>query len=77
MFVPKKGGGLRLCVDYQDLNSVTVKNRTPLQLISKTLDRLHRAQRFTKLDLKDAYHRLRICRGDEWKQRSALALNTA
>ena len=67
MFVPKKGGGLRLCVDYRGLNRITIKNRTPLPLISETLDRLRRARRFTKLDLKDAYHRLRIREGDEWK----------
>lgn len=67
MFVPKKGGGLRLCVDYRGLNKITLKNRTPLPLISETLDRLGGAKIFTKLDLKDAYHRLRIRRGDEWK----------
>ncbi|KAF4613415.1 hypothetical protein G7Y89_g15472 [Cudoniella acicularis] len=57
IFVPKKGGGLRLCVDYRGLNRITIKNRTPLPLISETLDRLRRAKKFTKLDLKDAYHR--------------------
>jgi hypothetical protein len=40
MFVPKKGGGLHLCVDYRGLNRITIKNRTPLPLISETLDRL-------------------------------------
>ena len=55
MFVPKKDGGLRLYVDYRGLNKVTIKNRTPLPLISKTLDRLRRSKRFTKLDLKDTY----------------------
>ena len=67
LFVPKKDGGLRLCVDYRGLNKVTVKNRHPLPLISETLDRLNGAKQFTKLDLKDAYHRIRIRRGDEWK----------
>ena len=65
LFVPKKDGGLRLCVDYRGLNKITVKNRHPLPLISETLDRLSRAVRFTKLDLKDAYHRIRIREGDE------------
>ena len=65
MFVPKKGGGLRLYVDYRGLNKITLKNRTPLLLIGETLDRLGGAKIFTKLDLKDAYHRLRIRRGDE------------
>lgn len=67
LFVPKKDGGLRLCVDYRGLNAVTVKNRHPLPLITETLDRLCGAKVFTKLDLKDAYHRIRIKQGDEWK----------
>ncbi|KAM4061979.1 reverse transcriptase (RNA-dependent DNA polymerase) [Hirsutella rhossiliensis] len=67
LFVPKKGGKLRLCVDYRGLNKVTKKNRAALPLISGILDRLGRAKVFTKLDLKDAYHRLRIREGDEWK----------
>ena len=65
MFVPKKDKGLRLYVDYRRLNKVTIKNRTPLPLISKTLDRLRRSKRFTKLDLKDTYYRLRIREGDK------------
>ena len=67
LFVPKKDGGLRLCVDYRGLNAMTIKNRHPLPLITETLDRLSGAKRFTKLDLKDAYHRIRIKAGDEWK----------
>jgi len=67
LFVPKKDGTLRLCVDYRGLNKITIKNRTPLPLIGETLDRLSRAKRFTKLDLKDAYTRIRIRPGDEWK----------
>ncbi len=63
--MPKKDGGLRLCVDYRGLNAVTICNRTPLPLISETLDRLRRSKMFTKLDLKDAYHRIRIRGGDE------------
>src|SRR5208282_4963432 len=65
LFVPKKDGGLRLCVDYRGLNKVTVKNRHPLPLIDETLDRLVGSQVFTKLDLKDAYHRIRIKEGHE------------
>ena len=49
------------------MNSITIKNRHPLPLIDKTLARLTGAKYFTKLDLKDAYHRLRIKKGDEWK----------
>jgi len=67
LFVPKKGGKLRLCVDYRALNQLTRKDRTPLPLISEILDRLSTAAIFTKLDLRDAYHRIRIRSGDEWK----------
>jgi RNase H-like domain found in reverse transcriptase/Reverse transcriptase (RNA-dependent DNA polymerase)/Integrase zinc binding domain/Chromo (CHRromatin Organisation MOdifier) domain len=65
--VKKKDGTLRLCVDYRGLNEVTIKNRHPLPLISESLDRLTHANVFTSLDLKEAYHRLRIKEGDEWK----------
>lgn len=67
LFVPKKDGSLRLCVDYRGLNKVTIKNRYPLPLILEILDRLNGAKYFTKLDLRDAYHRIRILRGDRWK----------
>ena len=65
--MPKKDGGLRLYVDYRGLNKVIVKYRHSLPLISETLDRLSRAKVFIKLDLNDAYHRVRIKEGDEWK----------
>lgn len=67
LFVPKADGTLRLCVDYRGLNRITIKNRYPLPLISEILDRIQGAQWFTKLDIKDAYYRIRIREGDEWK----------
>jgi hypothetical protein len=67
MFVPKKNGKLRLVVDYRQLNDVTIKDRTPLPLISKLRDRLHGKKYFTALNLKDAYNLIRIKPGDEWK----------
>lgn len=67
LFVKKKNGSLRLCMDYRALNSITVKNRLALPLISDTLDRLSKATIFTKLDLKGAYNLLRIRDGDEYK----------
>lgn len=67
LFVPKKDGTLRLCVDYRGLNRITVKNRYPLPLISDIMEQLGAAKVFSKLDLRDAYHRIRIKEGDQWK----------
>jgi len=76
MFVKKKDGKLRLCADYRELNEVTTKDRHPLQLISEALDRLGGAKYFTKLDIKDAYHNIRIREGDEWKTTFSTKLGT-
>jgi len=67
MFVKKKDGKLPLCVHYRALNHGTKKDRYPLPLIGEALDRLQTAKYYTKLDIKDAYHNVRIKRGDEWK----------
>ena len=67
LFDRKPDRSLRLCVDYRGLNNITIKNRYPLPLIGKSLDRLGRARRFTQLDLTNAYYRMRIREGDEWK----------
>ena len=67
IFVKKKDGSLRLCVDYRALNEITKKDRYPLPLIGEALDRLHTAKYFSKLDIKEAYHNVRIKKGDEWK----------
>ena len=67
LFAPKGDGGLRLCVDYRGLNAITLKNRYPLPLIEEIMDRLSGAVIFTKIDIKNAYYRLRIREGDEWK----------
>lgn len=56
LFVPKKDGGLRLCVDYRGLNKITVKNCYPLPLVSEILDRLAGAKFFTKIDIQDVYY---------------------
>ena len=67
LFDRKPDRSLRLCVDYRGLNNLTIKNQYPLPLIGESLDRLGRAKRFTQLDLTNAYHRMRIREGDEWK----------
>ncbi|SNX83216.1 related to Gag-pol polyprotein [Melanopsichium pennsylvanicum] len=67
LFVPKKDGGLRLCVDYRGLNKVTVNNQAPLPLIEEQLFLLRKAKIYTKLDLKAAYNLVRIADADKWK----------
>ncbi|KAF4334483.1 gag polymerase env poly [Fusarium beomiforme] len=67
LFVPKKDGGLRLCVDYRGLNKITIKNRYPLPLIGDLLDRLAGAKWISKIDIRDAYHRINIKESDRWK----------
>uniref|UniRef100_A0A8C5P6V7 Gypsy retrotransposon integrase-like protein 1 n=1 Tax=Leptobrachium leishanense TaxID=445787 RepID=A0A8C5P6V7_9ANUR len=66
-FVEKKDGGLRPCVDYRELNRITIKNRYPLPLISELIERLQGATVYTKIDLKGAYNLVRVRQGDEWK----------
>lgn len=59
-FVEKKDGGLRPCIDYSPLNAVTIKNCYPLPLMSTAFEQLQGAKIFTKLDLRNAYHLVRI-----------------
>uniref|UniRef100_A0AAY4DCC8 ribonuclease H n=1 Tax=Denticeps clupeoides TaxID=299321 RepID=A0AAY4DCC8_9TELE len=66
-FVGKKDGGLRPCIDYRKLNAITKKNRYPLPLLNTAFELLAGATVFTKLDLRNAYHLVRIREGDEWK----------
>lgn len=60
LFAPKADGGLRLCVDYRGLNGMTVKNRYPLPRVDEMLDRLTGSYLYSKIDIRDAYHRIRI-----------------
>jgi len=76
MFIKKKDGKLRLCADYRALNEVTKKDRHPLPLISEALERLGGAKYFTKLDIMNAYHKIRIREGDKWKTILSTKLGT-
>ena len=67
LFIGKPNGSFRLCIDYQGLNNLTIKNQYLLPLIGESLDRLSWAKRFTQLNLTSAYHQIRIKKGDEWK----------
>jgi hypothetical protein len=67
LFVPKKDGSLRPCIDYRPLNVIMIKDRYPLPLIHEIQDQIQGAKWFTKLDITDAYNHIRIADGEEWK----------
>src|SRR6202789_4034912 len=67
LFVKKESGELRLCVDYRGLNRISKKDRYPLPLLSDLLDTPKKARCYTKIDLRHAYHLVRIADGEEWK----------
>jgi hypothetical protein len=60
LFVKKKDGSMRMCIDYRELNRVTVKNRYPLRRIDDLFDQLKGASVFSKIDLLSGYHQLRV-----------------
>ncbi|KAL0411198.1 UNVERIFIED_CONTAM: Transposon Ty3-G Gag-Pol polyprotein [Sesamum latifolium] len=76
LFVKKKDGSMRLCVDYRQLNRVTVKNKYPLPRIDDLLDQLKGATTFSKIDLRSGYWQLRIAEKTSQKQLFVLVMVT-
>ncbi|TYJ96450.1 retrotransposon protein, putative, Ty3-gypsy sub-class [Cucumis melo var. makuwa] len=76
LFVKKKDGSMRLCIDYRELNKVTVKNKYPLPRIDDLFDQLQGATVFFKIDLRSGYHQLRIKDSDVPKTVFVLDMDT-
>ena len=64
LFVKKKDGGLRLCVDYRALNDITVKNKYMLPRMDELFDRVHGAKFFSKIDLRTGFHQIKVAEQD-------------
>lgn len=64
MFVKKKDGSMRMCIDYHALNEVTIKNKYPLPQIDDFFDQMKGVEVFSKIDLRSGYHQLKICPKD-------------
>ena len=65
LFIKKSDDNLRFCVDYRKLNEIIIKNKYLLSFFLKTLKRFVKTRRFIKINIRNAYHRIRIRKNDE------------
>ena len=75
LFVNNKDGTLRLCIDYSQLNKVTVKNKYPFPRIDGLFDQMRGAKVFSKTQLRSGYHQLRIKDEDIHRQPSEQSMD--
>ncbi len=67
LFNKKLDKSLRLCIDYQGVNNLIIKSWYPLFFVRELLNQLSQAQCFTKLDITNIYHQMKIKRDNDWK----------